>query len=132
MRVYASANEAGIAIVGRETSRYANDMSAALRIAVVGVGHLGQHHARLLAAMDGVQLVGIVDTKPGRAAEIASKLGVPGFTHLDELPLDGLDAVTIAVPTVSHLEVALPLIDARCRPFSSRSRSRRRWMTQTR
>jgi len=87
-------------------------MSAALRIAVVGVGHLGQHHARLLASMDGVQLVGIVDTKPGRAGEIASKLGVPSFTHLGELPLDGLDAVTIAVPTVSHLEVALPLIDA--------------------
>ena len=87
-------------------------MSTALRIAVVGVGHLGQHHARLLASMDGVQLVGIVDTKPGRAGEIASKLGVPSFTHLGELPLDGLDAVTIAVPTVSHLDVALPLIDA--------------------
>jgi len=87
-------------------------MSAALRIAVVGVGHLGQHHARLLASMDGVQLVGVVDTKPGRAGEIASKLGVPSFTHLGELPLDGLDAVTIAVPTVSHLDVALRLIDA--------------------
>ena len=87
-------------------------MSAALRIAVVGVGHLGQRHARLLASMDGVQLVGIVDTKPGRAGEIASKLGVPSFTHLGELPLDGLDAVTIAVPTVSHLDVALRLIDA--------------------
>jgi predicted dehydrogenase len=87
-------------------------MSAALRIAVVGVGHLGQHHARLFASMDSVQLVGLVDTKPGRAAEIASKLGVPSFTHLGELPLDGLDAATIAVPTVSHQDVALPLIDA--------------------
>ncbi len=87
-------------------------MSAPLRIAVVGVGHLGQHHARLLASMDGVQLAGIVDTKPGRAAEIASKLGVPTFTHLRDLPLDTLDAATIAVPTVSHLDVALPLIDA--------------------
>jgi predicted dehydrogenase len=87
-------------------------MSAPLRIAVVGVGHLGQHHARLLASMDGVRLAGIVDTKPGRAAEIASKLGVPSFNHLGELPLDGLDAATIAVPTVSHLAVAQPLIDA--------------------
>src|ERR1044072_596465 len=87
-------------------------MSAPLRIAVVGVGHLGQHHVRLLASMDGVRLVGIVDTKPGRAAEIASKLGVPSFNHLGELPLDGLDAATIAVPTVSHLAVAHPLIDA--------------------
>ena len=87
-------------------------MSAPLRIAVVGVGHLGQHHARLLASMDGVRLAGIVDTKPGRAAEIASKLGVPSFSHLGELPLDELDAATIAVPTVSHLAVAQPLIDA--------------------
>src|SRR4026209_964596 len=87
-------------------------MSAALRIAVVGVGHLGQHHARLLASMGGVQLVSIVDTKPGRAGGNASKVGVPSFAHLGELPVDGLDAVTIAVPTVSHLDVALPLIDA--------------------
>ena len=87
-------------------------MSDPLRIAVVGVGHLGQHHARLLAAMDGVRLMGIVDTKPGRAAEIASKLGVPSFSHLHELPIEGLDAATIAVPTVSHPDVALPLIDA--------------------
>ena len=55
---------------------------------------------------------GIVDTKPGRAEEIASKFGVPGFTHLRDLPLDRLDAATIAVPTVSHVDVALPLIDA--------------------
>jgi predicted dehydrogenase len=87
-------------------------MSGRLRVAVVGVGHLGQHHARLFAAMDDVRLVGIVDTKPGRAAEIASRFGVPGFTHLRELPLDALDAATIAVPTVSHVDVALPLVDA--------------------
>ena len=62
--------------------------------------------------MDGVRLMGIVDTKPGRAAEIASKLGVPSFSHLHELPIEGLDAATIAVPTVSHPDVALPLIDA--------------------
>src|SRR6187399_2556291 len=87
-------------------------MSHPLRIAVVGVGHLGQHHARLLAAMDGVRLMGIVDTEPGRAAEIASKLAVPSFSHLSELPIGELDAATIAVPTVSHLDVALPLIEA--------------------
>jgi predicted dehydrogenase len=86
-------------------------MSAPLRVAVVGVGHLGQHHARLLAVMPGVQLVGVVDTKPGRAQEVGSKFGVPGFAQLGELPLEGLDAATIVVPTVSHLEVALPLID---------------------
>lgn len=87
-------------------------MSVPLRIAVIGVGHLGQHHARLLASMGDVELAGIVDTKPGRADEIATKVGVPSFSHLRDLPLNELDAATIAVPTVSHLDVALPLIDA--------------------
>jgi predicted dehydrogenase len=87
-------------------------MSAPLRVAVVGVGHLGQHHARLLASMPDVQLVGVVDTKPGRAQEVGSRFGVPGFTHLRELPLEGLAGATIAVPTIAHLDVALPLIDS--------------------
>src|SRR4029453_16699384 len=50
--------------------------------------------------------------KPGRAAEIGARFGVPGFTHFRELPLDALDAATIAVPTVSHVDVGLPLVDA--------------------
>ena len=47
----------------------------AVRVAVIGVGHLGKHHARILAAMPGVQLVGIVDTNLGRVTEIASEYG---------------------------------------------------------
>ena len=81
-----------------------------LRIAVVGVGHLGQHHARLLAAMADVELVGVVDTKPGRAAEIAAKHGGEAFTGCADI-LDRVDAVSIAVPTESHLDVALPFIE---------------------
>ena len=80
-----------------------------LRVAVVGVGHLGQHHARLLSAMNDVELVGVVDTKPGRAEEVAVKYGTRAFNAAD---LDGtVDAVTIAVPTISHVHVALPFID---------------------
>jgi predicted dehydrogenase len=87
-------------------------MNSQLRVAVIGVGHLGQHHARLLAAMDDVQLVGVVDTKPGRAADIGGKFGAPGFTDLRQLSFDALDAVTIAVPTVSHVDIGLPFVDA--------------------
>jgi predicted dehydrogenase len=76
-----------------------------LRVAVVGVGHLGQHHARLLAAMPEVELVGVVDTQPGRAQEIGARYGAPGYTSLDHV-LDGVDAVSIAVPTVAHVDVA--------------------------
>jgi len=87
-------------------------MSSPLRITVVGVGHLGQHHARLLASMADVRVVAVVDTRAGRAEEIGSRFGVRAFTHLQDVPVGDLDAATIAVPTVSHLDVALPLIDA--------------------
>ena len=87
-------------------------MSSRARVAVIGVGHLGQHHARLLAAMPDVDLVGIVDTKPGRAREVGARFGVAGYAHLRELPLAGLTAATVAVPTVSHVDVAMPLVEA--------------------
>jgi predicted dehydrogenase len=80
-----------------------------LRVAVVGVGHLGQHHARLLAAMPDVELVGVVDTRAGRAEEIGAKYGTAAFTDASALP--ALDAVSIAVPTASHVDVALPFIE---------------------
>jgi predicted dehydrogenase len=80
------------------------------RTAVIGVGHLGQHHARLLSGMTGVDLVGVVDTKPGRAAEIAAKYGSQPFMHAAEV-LDRVDAVSVAVPTVAHLEVARPFLE---------------------
>jgi len=81
-----------------------------LRIAVVGVGHLGQHHARLLAAMDDVELIGVVDTKPGRADEIAAKYRTRAFADAaDVRPL--VDAVTVAVPTETHVDIALPFVE---------------------
>jgi predicted dehydrogenase len=80
-------------------------------VAVIGVGHLGQHHARLLASMDGVELAGICDTNSARAQEIAAKFGAPVVGDSREL-LGRVDAVTVAVPTVTHLETALPFLQA--------------------
>ena len=82
-----------------------------VRVGVVGVGHLGQHHARLLASMDGVELVGICDINRSRADEIASKFGGRVFADSHEL-LGRVDAVTIAVPTIAHVDVALPFLEA--------------------
>jgi predicted dehydrogenase len=82
-----------------------------VRVAVVGVGHLGQHHARLLSSMHGVELVGICDTNRQRADEIATKFGGRVFEDAADLATH-VDAVTIAVPTVSHLDVALPFLNA--------------------
>jgi predicted dehydrogenase len=82
----------------------------ALRVAVVGVGHLGRHHARILSTLEGAQLVAVVDTAPERAAEVAGATGARALTDFREL-LGEVDAVTIAVPTGLHRDVALPFLD---------------------
>jgi len=82
----------------------------ALRAAVVGVGHLGRHHARILKSLAGVDLVGIVDVSAARAQEIGKDLGVPVFASHREI-LDRVDAVTVAVPTIHHLAVARDFLD---------------------
>jgi predicted dehydrogenase len=82
-----------------------------IRVGVIGVGHLGQHHARLLASIDGVELVGVCDTNRGRAQEVAGKFGGAVFADAGEL-LSRVDAVTVAVPTVAHVDVALPFLEA--------------------
>ena len=82
-----------------------------VRIGGVGVGHLGQHHARLLAAMDGVDLVGVCDVNRARADEIGTKFAAPAFSDAREL-VGRVDAVTVAVPTVAHLDVGLPFLQA--------------------
>ena len=80
-----------------------------LRVAVIGVGHLGQHHARLFAEMPDVELVGVVDTRPGRAEEIAGKYGTRAFSDAADVR-SLVDAVTVAVPTESHVDIAMPFV----------------------
>ena len=81
-------------------------MSARLPVGVIGVGALGQHHARHLANLDEVHLVGVYDCDDGRADSIASGLGTTAFGEMDDL-LSEIEAVTIAVPTPAHAEIGL-------------------------
>lgn len=83
-----------------------------IRTGVAGVGHLGYHHARLYAAMDGVELVGVHDAKPERGEEVAKEFGVPFCATQQELIERGAQAVSVAVPTVYHREVATTFLDA--------------------
>ncbi len=85
-------------------------MSDPLRIAVVGVGYLGKHHARILAAMPDVELVAVVDTNRPRAEEIAVASGTTALFDAREL-IGMVDAVSIAVPTERHTDVALPFLE---------------------
>ena len=82
-----------------------------MRIAVVGVGHLGQHHARILAAMEQVELVAVVDTNRERADEIAAA-NQTRAVYSAEAIVGRVDAVTVAVPTDAHVDVAMPLLEA--------------------
>ena len=82
-----------------------------LRIAVIGVGHLGKHHARILSTLPGVELVAVVDTNESRARQIAGAHATQAvFDYRDVL--GRVDAVTIAVPTQSHHAIALACIRA--------------------
>ncbi|GAC1468863.1 MAG: Gfo/Idh/MocA family oxidoreductase [Isosphaeraceae bacterium] len=76
-----------------------------LRVGVVGVGHLGQHHARVFATIPGVELVGLTDTRPEQARAVAERTGSRVVDSYPEL-LDTVDAVSIAVPTFLHREIA--------------------------
>jgi len=93
-------------------SAAASPARGGLRVAVVGVGGFGRHHARIygeLAKAGEVTLVGLVDKDLAKAKEHGDKLSVPVVRTVDELP-GGVDAVTVAVPTVAHAAVAEPLL----------------------
>jgi len=82
-----------------------------MRVAVVGVGSVGRHHARILAAMPDVELVGVVDIRPERAADVASGCATTPYANAGDV-LGRVDAVSIATPTASHVDVAMPFIEA--------------------
>jgi predicted dehydrogenase len=81
-----------------------------LRVGVVGVGHLGQHHARVLAGMPGVTLVGVADARLDQAQAVASRCGCEALADFRDL-FDRVDAVSVAVPTALHCQVAAAFLD---------------------
>jgi predicted dehydrogenase len=76
-----------------------------LRLAVIGVGHLGKEHARILAGLPGVELVGVVDARPAQAEAVAQRCRTQAYTNHHAL-LDQVDAAVVAVPTVQHHDIA--------------------------
>ena len=83
---------------------------AKLNIAVVGVGNLGQHHARIYAGLKKCNLVGVVDINRKRAQQIARQYNTePYYDH--RKILDKVDAVSVVVPTVSHYQIARDFLE---------------------
>jgi predicted dehydrogenase len=80
------------------------------RVGVVGAGSLGFHHIRILRDLPGAQLCGFVETRPDRAQEVQTELGVNAHPSLDSL-LGACDAVIVVVPTSAHFAVANAAIE---------------------
>jgi predicted dehydrogenase len=74
-------------------------------MAVVGVGHLGKEHARILAGLPDVELVGVVDTNSEQARTVADRCGTTAFDSYEHL-IPRVDAACVVVPTLHHYRVA--------------------------
>ncbi|HTV42047.1 MAG TPA: Gfo/Idh/MocA family oxidoreductase [Candidatus Sulfotelmatobacter sp.] len=94
------------------TQSISNTTNNKVRVAVLGVGSLGQHHARLYAEMHKageVELAGIYDANPDTASRVAAKHQARIFKSIAEAA-ENSDALNIATPTTTHFEIAKPLL----------------------
>jgi len=80
--------------------------------AVIGTGHLGRHHVRILSQMDGVKFLGAYDTDSDRLAGIVDEHGVRALSGVEEAAQ--ADAVVVATPTVNHRDTAGLLLSSGC------------------
>ena len=87
-------------------------MSDKVKCAVIGVGRMGQHHARVYAQHDDAEFVGVIDTNPEACSRIVDAWGGKVFGSVEEMVAAGVEAVTIATPTVHHRGAAELLLDA--------------------
>jgi predicted dehydrogenase len=82
-----------------------------VRLAIVGVGHLGRHHARVAASLAGVRVVGVHDHHPGRAEDVAREFSLPILPDLAAVAAEA-EGVVVATPTVTHAEIAGFFLDS--------------------
>jgi predicted dehydrogenase len=82
-----------------------------VRVGVIGVGYLGQHHARIYSGLDDVELVAVADSDKDRADTLARKYDCGSFTRGEDI-LGLCDAISIVTPTVTHHKIALDCLRA--------------------
>ncbi|HOD53902.1 MAG TPA: Gfo/Idh/MocA family oxidoreductase [Candidatus Cloacimonadota bacterium] len=87
-----------------------------LKVGVVGVGHLGKHHARIFNQIADCQLVGVYDKVFDRAKEIADMYQVKTFENYEDM-LNEVDAVDVAATTTWHYDLAKPALLKGCHVF---------------
>lgn len=84
-------------------------MTATLRAAVVGAGHLGRIHARMYHEIPGVDLAGVIDVRADRASALAEQFQTTGYARMEDIP-GTVDVVSVATTTSHHAEIAVPLL----------------------
>ncbi len=82
-----------------------------VRVGVIGVGYLGQHHARIYSELEDIELVALADTDEKRAITFAEKYGCKAFSDYREI-LPKVDALSIVTPTTSHHSIAIECLRA--------------------
>lgn len=86
-----------------------NDGLRKIRVGVIGVGSLGQWHARVYSEMPGAELVGVYDINERRARDIAARYNTQAYADFNELAARA-EAISIVVPADKHHEVAMQMI----------------------
>ncbi|MEM6980019.1 MAG: Gfo/Idh/MocA family oxidoreductase [Planctomycetota bacterium] len=88
-----------------------SDQESPIRVAVIGTGHLGRIHARLLSQVAGAKLVAVCDVNEDACQAVASEHDVLAFQDVSSC-LDQIDAAVVAAPTGCHPSIATTLIQA--------------------
>ena len=96
-----------------KTLSYTSEMALqqTIKCGVIGVGRMGSHHARVYSCLEGAELVGVFDQSEQRRNDIVESWGGASCDSIEALINLGVEAVTIATPTSTHLEVAVPLLE---------------------
>ncbi len=96
---------------GPDLKRCGISLMKIVKVGVVGVGHLGYHHARLYAAMPGAELVGVTDPREDRGREIANEFKTTYVKSARALVDAGAEAVSVAAPTSVHHALVMELLE---------------------
>jgi predicted dehydrogenase len=81
-----------------------------IKAGVIGVGHLGKHHARVYSQIPEAELIGVHDTNSEKGKKVAKEFDTRHFENLGDL-LEGIDAVSLVVPTTFHYSLACDVLD---------------------
>lgn len=113
-------------------------MTSDLRVGIIGVGNMGRHHARVYSEIEGAHLAAIADSDSTVGQRIARKFNCHFYRYYQQLlEKEELDAVSIAVPTSAHREIALACIERRIpvlieKPIAESVRSAQKIITRAR